>query len=141
MAVLTKPPHEATDAEVPYRYFDVTKGKSIWLNDLAQEMADESGFTKKAAKDFIRTLSVLLRRHMARGDMVQIKGIGKFFSYIRYPHQRYSFQDECMVDYAPKVIPKFLFSESFVEYFREHFGQEEDSKIGDEEEYDAEEQI
>jgi nucleoid DNA-binding protein len=111
------------------------------MPELAKEMSEESGFTIKAAKEFIRTLSVLLRRHMAHGDTVQIKGIGKFFSYQRYPHQRYSFQDESMVDYAPRMIPKFLFSESFVEYFREHFGQEEDSKIGDEEEYDAEEQI
>ena len=110
------------------------------MPELAKEMAEESGFTIKAAKDFIRTLSILLRRHMARGDTVQIKGIGKFFSYQRNPHQRYSFQDESMVDYAPKMIPKFLFSESFVEYFREHFGEDE-NKLGDTEEYDADGEI
>lgn len=110
------------------------------MTDLAREMSEESGFTLAAAKDFIRTLSVLLRRHLVRGDMVQIKGIGKFFSYERAPHQRYSFQDERMVDHASMMIPKFLFSESFVEYFKEHFG-EDDTRIGDEEDYDVVDEV
>lgn len=118
----------------------MTKGRSIWLNDLAKEMADESGFTIKAAKDFIRTLSILLRRHMAQGDMVQIKGIGKFFSYQRDPHQRYSFQEGRMVDHAAMMIPKFLFSESFIDYFHEHFGEDIED-IGDEEDYGENDEV
>lgn len=140
MAVLTKQKDAPTDNEVSYRYFNVTKGESIWMTDLAREMAEESGYTLAAAKDFIRTLSVLLRRHLVRGDMVQIKGIGKFFSYERAPHQRYNFKEKCMRDHASMMVPKFLFSESFVDYFHEHFG-EDVNKIGDEEEYDAEYEV
>lgn len=140
MAVLTKPKNEISDNQVPYRYLNINAGEEIWLTDLAKEVCEETGFTLKAAKEFIRTLSVVLRRHMVRGDIIQLKGIGKFFSYERSPHQRYSFKEQRMMDYGSMMIPKFMFSESFVEYYKEHFG-EDDRIIGDAEDYDGTDEI
>ena len=45
-----------------------------------------------------------------------------------------------MMDYGSMMIPKFMFSESFVEYYKEHFG-EDDRTIGDAEDYDGTDEI
>ena len=123
------------NAKFRYRYLDLNGGKQVRMYDMVRELASESGFTQKAARDFLNSLSRIIRRHMINGDMIQLKGVGKFCSYERSAHQRYNFTEDCVQDVPARMVPKFLFARRFVHYFDEHFGKGE-GIIGDEEEYD-----
>ena len=118
-----------------YRDRVINAANTLYLLDLAEEIAEETGFTIKASREFLVCFFEKLQEHLVQGDIVLIKGIGRFYTYVRKSHQKYDFSTKTMRDLPPKAVPKFTFAETFINYFKEHYGEGADM-IGDDESYE-----
>ena len=56
----------------------VERGRTAELDDLADEIADQSGFDRGDARDFVYKFSQSLINHLKLGDYVKMGDIGNF---------------------------------------------------------------
>jgi nucleoid DNA-binding protein/nucleoid-associated protein YgaU len=50
----------------------------ITLQDIAEQISEQYGTTKKLSEDFLRELFAIIEETLRKGDMVKIKGLGTF---------------------------------------------------------------